>query len=173
MSSHRADALLDQLVLVEPLTKTDWDRYFDLRWRVLREPWNQPRGTERDDLDPQSFHLMLREPSGGVVAVGRLHLNSPDEAQIRYMAVDRNWRGHGLGSRILKALERHAQTQAARSIVLNSREEACDFYAKHGYRVEGPADTLFGKVRHVRMRKELQHFQDTQSSSSATSRLNS
>jgi len=46
---------LDEVVLAEPADD------FDLRWR------NQPRGTERDDLDRQSFHLMLREPSGGVV----------------------------------------------------------------------------------------------------------
>ena len=29
------------------------------------------------------------------------------------------------------------------------------FYRRHGYCVEGPADILFGEVRHFRMRKDL------------------
>src|SRR6266699_2981788 len=99
---------LEEFTLAEPRTVQEWESYFDLRWRVLREPWDQPRGTERDDLDAESFHLMLRDSSGAVVAVGRLHLNSPFEGQVRYMAVDESCRGHGLGSRILSVLEDHA-----------------------------------------------------------------
>ena len=145
----------DNLKLTTPVTDLDWERYYDLRWRVLREPWNQPRGSERDERDQESFHLMLRGQSDAVVAVGRLQLNSPDEAQVRYMAVDESWRGRGLGSRILKALEEQARTQAIKRVILNAREEALDFYLKHGYRVEGSAETLFGTVRHARMRKDV------------------
>lgn len=150
--SKKAD---DNLKLTAPATDLDWERYFDLRWRVLRKPWNQPRGSERDDRDRESFHLMLRGRSGVVVAIGRLHLNSPDEAQVRFMAVDESWRGRGLGSRILKGLEKQAHTQAIKRVVLNAREEAVDFYTKHGYRVEGSAETLFGTIRHSRMRKDI------------------
>ena len=145
----------DHLELTAPVTDLDWERYFDLRWRVLRKPWNQPPGSERDELDQESFHLMLRDQSDAVVAVGRLHLNSPEEAQVRFMAVDESWRGRGLGSRILEGLEKQARTQAIKRVVLNAREEAVDFYLKHGYTVQGPADTLFGTVRHARMRKDI------------------
>ena len=71
MSRQHADAPLDKLVLVS----ADEDGrivYFHPRWHMLREAWNQPPGTEHD-LEQQSFHPMLREPSGGVVAAGRLH----------------------------------------------------------------------------------------------------
>jgi len=37
--------------LIVPETAVDRERYFDLRWRVLREPWQQPRGSERDDRE--------------------------------------------------------------------------------------------------------------------------
>jgi hypothetical protein len=85
---------------------------FNLRWRELREPWNQPRGTERDDFDVQSFSLMLDEPSsGGAVAAGWLRFNSPDGVRVRCMALlIGNWRGHGLPSRILAVVERHARS---------------------------------------------------------------
>jgi len=155
LEADSADALQSELNLTSPASDLDWERYFDLRWRVLRKPWNQPRGSERDELDQESFHLMLRSQSGAVVAIGRLHLNSPDEAQVRFMAVDESWRGRGLGSRILKGVEQQARTQAIKRLVLNAREVALDFYVKHGYRVEGSAETLFGKIRHVRMRKDI------------------
>ena len=129
--------------------------YFDLRWRVLREPWNQPRGSERDDLDATAFHLVIRTPEGKPVAIGRLHLNSPAEAQVRFMAVDPLWRNRGLGGRILRGLEDEARARRVERVVLNAREDASGFYLAHGYQVEGPGETLFDKVRHVRMRKDL------------------
>ena len=145
----------EEFTLAEPRTAQEWESYFDLRWRVLREPWDQPRGSERDDFDAKSFHLMLRDSSGAVVAVGRLHLNSPSEAQVRYMAVDEGLRGRGLGGQILSGLEDHARAQRVTAMVLNARDNAVNFYRRHGYSVKGPADTLFGQVRHLRMRKDL------------------
>ena len=142
--------------IVQPVTQVDWDAYFDLRWRVLRQAWAQPRGSERDALDSSSFHLLLKAPDGTAVAIGRLHFNSPEEAQVRYMAVDEAWRGRGAGGRVLQGLEAEAEAKGATRIVLNAREEAIPFYSRHGYRVEGLADTLFGEVRHVRMGKELE-----------------
>jgi predicted GNAT family N-acyltransferase len=146
---------LEDFTLAEPRTAQEWEHYFDLRWRVLREPWGQPRGSERDDFDAESFHLMLRDSSGAVVAVGRLHLNSPSEAQVRYMAVDEGLRGRGLGGQILSGLEDHARAQRVTAMVLNARDSAINFYRRRGYAVEGPGDILFGEVRHFRMRKEL------------------
>ena len=129
--------------------------YFDLRWRVLRQPWNQPRGSERDNLDETAFHLVIGTPEGKPLAIGRLHLNSPAEAQVRFMAVDPAWRNRGLGGRILRGLEDAARAWRVKCIVLNAREDASEFYMTHGYHVEGAGETLFGDVRHVRMRKNL------------------
>jgi len=39
--------------------------------------------------------------------------------------------------------------------VLNARDSATEFYAKHGYAVVGEAETVFGTIRHVRMAKSL------------------
>ena len=138
-----------------PETAPDRERYFDLRWRVLRAPWQQPRGSERDDREDESIHLMIRGTNGDALAVGRLHLNSPVEAQVRFMAVDPQWQGRGLGSTVLQELERRARVAGATSVVLNARDSAQRFYEQHGYRLVGPAETLFSGVAHVRMRKHL------------------
>jgi N-acetylglutamate synthase-like GNAT family acetyltransferase len=87
--------------------------------------------------------------------VGRLHLNSPNQAQVRYMAVDPALAGRGLGSQILKALERRAAELSVAEVVLNSRAEAEPFYILHGYRRAGPAPTMFGVIPHYAMAKTL------------------
>lgn len=138
-----------------PSNAAEWDSYYDLRWRVLRGPWDQPRGSEKDDREDDSEHLMVAGPESQVLACGRLHFNSPDEAQVRFMAVEPNFQGQGFGSEILREFERRAKAVGASSLVLNAREDAQRFYTQHGYRVIGPAPTIFSAVNHVRMRKDL------------------
>ena len=140
--------------LVEPSSDDELATYYELRWRVLRKPWDQPPGSERDDLDQNAYKLMFQAPDGRAVAVGRLHFNSPEEAQVRYMAVDPGLSRSGLGSRILQGLEAEAIKRGARTVILNSRANAVGFYEKHGYALAGEAGALFGgRVQHFRMSK--------------------
>ncbi len=122
---------------------------------MLRAPWNQPRGSERDEREEDGVHLALWDLAGKAVAVGRLHLNSPTEAQVRFMAVEPSWERLGLGSRVLNELEAQARQRGAQVVVLNSRDRAQAFYRRHGYAATGEAGTLFGAVVHVRMTKRL------------------
>ena len=147
---------MDSKRIVSPRSERDWERYFDLRWRVLRAPWQQPRGSEKDDRENDSQHLMIcGEQDEEPLAIGRLHFNSRAEAQVRFMAVAPSAQGRGFGGAILQELERLAREGGANSIVLNAREDAQQFYGKHGFSVVGPAPTIFHAVKHVRMRKEL------------------
>ena len=139
---------------VSPQSEAEWNEYFDLRWRVLREPWQQPRGSEKDDREADSEHLMIFGQHFRPLAVGRLHFNSPAEAQVRFMAVEPAARGRGFGSTILQEFERRARAAGATSIVLNARDDVQRFYQKHGFVVVEPAPTIFGVVKHIRMRKE-------------------
>jgi ribosomal protein S18 acetylase RimI-like enzyme len=138
----------------EPKTKKDFEKYYDLRWRILRAKWNQPKGSEKDNLEDQSIHLMCKDKAD-ILGAGRAHFNTKDEAQIRYMAVDDNQQGKGIGSKILLELERRAKEKGAKYIVLNSRESAVNFYKKYGYSVVGEAPTMFGVIKHFKMRKDL------------------
>ena len=155
MKEENRHASTAEPLLSEPANSREWEEYFNLRWTVLRRPWNQPRGSERDERENDSVHLMICDTEHHPLATGRLHFNSPMEAQIRFMAVAPRWQHSGLGSRILRALERRAKVAGASSIMLNSRDDVVPFYQKHGYKTEHPAETLFGKIAHVRMRKKL------------------
>ena len=109
--------------ITEPKTKEDFDKYYDLRWRILRKPWDQPKGSEKDDLEDESIHLMACS-GGGVCGVARAHFNSPGEAQIRYMAVDEPYRGKGIGSKLHDELEKSNKHKGGPQDTQNATENA-------------------------------------------------
>lgn len=138
-----------------PRSAAELEACYRLRHAVLRAPWSQPMGSERDELEQQAFHLMAIDTSGEVLAVGRLHGVDPQTAQIRYMAVREDQRGSGLGLRVLTGLEREAARLGFQTIVLNARESVAAFYQRHGYEDVGPGPLLFGSIPHRRFSKQL------------------
>ena len=140
--------------VINPQSKAEWEIYYQLRWQILRAPWQQPHGSEKDAQEAESFHVMAMDGSLPV-GVGRLHANSQDEMQIRFMAVIEPRRGQGVGALLLAALEQEALRRQARSIVLQARLEAVEFYQAHGYHITGPGNILFGEIQHRYMQKIL------------------
>ena len=138
-----------------PETSEQLEEYFELRWRILRAPWGQPRGSEQDDFDSTADHLTARDKNGRLVGIGRLHLNSEVEAQIRYMATEEACRGLGVGRAIIEKLEEIAHSHGVERIVLNARDTVVGFYEHLGYSGVGPGPTMFDSIRHSRMEKEL------------------
>ncbi len=143
------------MIITQPKTPKEFEKYYDLRWRILRAPWNQPKGSEKDDKEETAIHMMVCESKGIPVGIGRIHLNSNDEAQIRYMAVEENQRGKGIGALVLAELEGKAKEKGAKYIIMNARNSAVKFYEKRGYKVIKQSHTLFGSISHFEMRKEI------------------
>jgi hypothetical protein len=69
------------------------------------------------------------------------------------MAVDAQWRRHGIGGRILEFLEREATSQGVTTYILNAQVYVKDFYAAHGYEERGE-EFLEADIVHILMRKE-------------------
>ena len=138
-----------------PATESEFDAYYALRWKILREPWNQPPGSEKDEFEAAAIHLAAWDGSGRLLGIGRLHRAGENYGQVRYMAVDPTQRSHGIGKAILQELEVRAIEAGIQEIKLNSRQDAVQFYLKHGYQVLGRAHTLFGTIPHFEMWKRL------------------
>ena len=142
--------------IIEPTTSEEFKKYYNLRYEVLRKPWRQPLGSERDEREETSIHRMIIDKkTGNALAVGRLQFNSTHEAQIRYMAVADEFQGKGLGSQITSALEDVAQGKGIQHIILSARENALQFYKNNGYEIMEKTHLLFGEIQHWLMRKEL------------------
>jgi predicted GNAT family N-acyltransferase len=142
------------ITIKQPETDDEHAQYYDLRWRVLRAPWGEPKGSEVDAIEDQCFHIIAIS-NGTVAGVGRLQYNSNNEAQIRYMAVEKEHEGKHIGSRIVEALEQEAKNRNINTIVLDAREPAVGFYQKLGYHTEKKSYLLFDEIQHFRMRKSI------------------
>ncbi|QJX46304.1 GNAT family N-acetyltransferase [Hymenobacter taeanensis] len=141
--------------IISPRTPAEWEAYYHLRYSVLRQPWGQPAGSERaeDDAAPTTTHALLLAPDGQALGVGRLHPSGPQQGQVRFMAVQAQTQGQGVGRQVLEHLEAAARQQGLTEIVLHAREQAVPFYERLGYTVVAPSHTLFGTVPHFLMRK--------------------
>ena len=142
------------MTLRSPQTPKEFEAYYELRWQILRQPWNQPKGSERDELEDESYHIAAFD-GDKIVGVGRLHALDQQTGQIRYMAVSPDYAGQGLGQKIMQALESYAKTQNFTAIELNSREVAIPFYHKQGYQSVRPTHIIYGKIPHTLMHKDL------------------
>jgi predicted GNAT family N-acyltransferase len=138
-----------------PRTAQEWQHYYDLRWRVLRCPW-QASGPEREPDEDRSIHRMLCADDGEVLAVGRLHRVDEHTGQIRFMAVAGGQERKGYGSLLLHSLETAARRIALHTLILQARENAVPFYASHGYETVEKTFLLFDEIQHYLMRKQLE-----------------
>jgi thioesterase domain-containing protein len=149
-----------------PKTVPEFERYYQLRWQILRKPWDQPLGSERDGLEQESIHRMIIDANENVLAVGRLEKSSQFSGQIRFMAVNTKTQGQGLGQQIIVALEHQAQKLGITEVTLNAREDAIGFYQKLGYSLQGFSHLLFDEIKHFTMSKTLTHANNHQLQSS-------
>ena len=142
--------------IIEPNSSAEFEQYYNLRYEVLRKPWLQPKGSEKDDGDKSSIHRMIIDESNGkAIAVGRLQFNTSEEAQIRYMAVSDNYQLKGYGNIIVKTLEDIALNKGIRNIILQARENALKFYWKNGYEIIEKSYLLFDEIQHWLMVKKI------------------
>ena len=137
-----------------PHTEADWKAYYAMRYRVLREPWNQPLGSEILADEQEAIHIMATE-NENVLGVARMHESAPKQGQVRCVAVATDQQGKGVGKAIMKALETQAQAKGWNEIVLEARENAVPFYKSLGYHIEQESYLLFGEIQHYRMKKAL------------------
>ena len=140
-----------------PIDKVDFELYYNFRWKNLRKPLGQKEGTEKDELENESYHLMIVD-GDNILGVGRIHFivnNLNKKAQIRYMAIDQNFQKRGCGSLLLKELEAIALTKKVKHIFLHSRESAVHFYLKNKYKKIKKSHILLGQIQHWYMEKEL------------------
>lgn len=145
---------LSDLKIITPSQPADFERYFALRWEVLRKPWNQPPGSERDDLEDKTMHFMAVE-GNKIAGTGRLQYNDEKVAQIRFMAVAPEFQGKGVGKKMMETMEKQAINDHRSIIFLQARENAVPFYQSLGYRIVEKTFLLYGEIQHYSMEKLL------------------
>lgn len=134
--------------------KSELEKIFQLRYEVLRKPWNQPFESSFDEKDDLSLNAYIEEKNI-CVACGRLDIIDNTTAQIRYMAVHPEYRNQQLGKRILEYLEKQAIDKGIQTIILHARENALSFYLQNKYKLVKKSYLLFDVIQHYLMEKNL------------------
>jgi len=142
--------------LIEPETPEEFEIYFELRWRMFRKPWNEPRGSEQDSKEADAYHIMAMD-NERIMGVARLEFPQLHSAQLRYMAVDNSMQLRGLGREIIMHMEKYAISRSVKCIFLHARENATGFYEKMGYQHIEESYVLFDTIQHIKMQKKLQY----------------
>ncbi|QXX82263.1 MULTISPECIES: fatty acid biosynthesis protein FabY [Providencia] len=140
-----------------PKDEIEFATYYHFRWEMLRKPFNQPLGSEKDGYDLTAHHQMVVDDKNRILAIGRLYINADNEGAIRFLAVNPVMQGKGLGKLIIMALESVARQEGVKRIVSSVREEAVPFFNKMGFENRGQvAGQLKTPVRHYLMIKPIE-----------------
>jgi predicted GNAT family N-acyltransferase len=145
----------ESIKIIEPQTDQQFEAYYLLRFEVLRKPWDQPRGSEKDSQENECIHFMAVNRADEVLGVCRLQFNSAEEAQLRYMGVKENTQGIGLGKMLISHAETIASRKGAKYMILQAREIAVPFYKKCGYEIVEKSFLMWDEIQHYLMRKEI------------------
>ncbi|MDD2426685.1 MAG: GNAT family N-acetyltransferase [Eubacteriales bacterium] len=133
----------------------DYNQTLYLRHEVLRRPWG--KSIAEDELEHEVNDLLIGAFDGDkLVGFGSLLFLEGDTGQARYMTVAEDYQIHGIGARILQAIEQAARDAGKSKMILNAREKAIPFYEKQGYtlisELEVPPHI---PIPHAMMEKEL------------------
>jgi N-acetylglutamate synthase-like GNAT family acetyltransferase len=142
--------------IVSPKTRDEFKAYYDLRYKVLRDPWGLQRGTEKDDYEPISRHFMaIDDQTGQIVGVIKLMEKDPGVGWFSHMAVIPEYQKKGIGKMLLKFIEDEARKEGYKVLGCMSRLNTTDFFEEAGYRVEGLPTHFIGTTQVVWMEKTL------------------
>ena len=138
-----------------PITPKEWENYYALRYKVLREPLGQPIGSERNDGDLSGQHFALYEEKH-LRAIARLDSMGDTTAQVRFVAVSAVAQGRGFGKMIMEAVEHKSIKDGKTKMLLHARDYAVPFYLSIDYKIIEKSYKLFGTLQHYLMEKSYE-----------------
>jgi len=139
----------------KPKTRDDFKAYYALRYRVLREPFGYPKGTEKDDYEPISEHFMAISENGEVVGVAKLYEKAEGVGHVSHLAVAPDYQHKGIGHLLLQNMEQRAREKGFKIIGTTARTTASAYFERFGFRVVGIPTPHLGTTHLVWMEKSL------------------
>jgi N-acetylglutamate synthase-like GNAT family acetyltransferase len=144
------------IIVKSPKTREEYKGYYALRYHVLREPWGQAKGTEKDDYEPISDHFMaVDDKTGEVVGTVKLVEKEPGVGQFSQMAVAPARQHQGIGKILMDTVETAARKHGYKTLGIYTHLLSTGFYEKYGYITRGIPTHIFGTTQFVWMEKDL------------------
>ncbi len=143
------------VTIKSPASHDDFKAYYALRYKILREPWGHPKGTEKDDYEPISEHFMAVNENGEVLGVIKLYEITPGMGYVSHLAVAPEHQHKGIGRLLLETVEKRARERGFHTLETKAHLTATAYLEKHGFRVVGLPAPHLGTTNVVGMEKEL------------------
>jgi|TARA_Y100000385_G_scaffold107223_1_gene111293 ElaA protein len=125
----------------------------NLRRTVFIEEQNVPENEEVDGDDPDCDHILLTVSDIPVGAARLKYYN--DFIKVQRVCVLKNYRGQGIGSKIINFIIRHVEKNDIRSSVrLGSQIHALEFYKRLGF-IEFGEEYLDAGILHKDMEFQI------------------
>lgn len=122
-------------ILIKSWQEAESDAY-GVRQEVFVNEQGVPADLELDALDALATHALVYRDTQ-CIGTGRLVDLDYKQAQIGRMAVLAQYRGMGIGKRILKKLIDLAYSKGVEKVILHSQVNAIPFYEKLGFEAQG------------------------------------
>jgi len=130
-----------------------YEELFKLAYSIRKVVFVNEQGvtydTEFDPFDPEATHIVLFD-NEKPIATGRLIFKN-SEWQIGRVAVLSEYRGQGLGARVMKELLEYAEAQGIKKIHVHSQCHAQKFYEKLGFEAYGDIYLEADGIEHTSM----------------------
>jgi len=136
------------------IKKTTWRKdqqsLSEIRKKVFIEEQNVPEELEWDEFDKDSIHILATDNHNNPIACGRIKA----DGHIGRMAVLKEHRNTGIGTRILKALLKYAADDGTSNVYLHAQTTAIPFYEKQGFKTCSDV-FMDANIAHKTMEKQL------------------
>ena len=139
----------------EPQTALELIFLRNIRIQVFVIEQQIPWQWEFDEFDTTATHLIV-EMNQQIIGTGRFYPSSNDESiyKLGRMAVLKNFRGLGIGSKILNKFEDIAKSKNISEIYLEAQSDKLNFYLKQNYVPKGDKYIMDG-IYHNLMSKTI------------------
>ena len=132
---------------------TEYRQMLALRYEILRKPLGLDFTPEELKQEENDILIAAFEEEK---MLGCCFLTAIDShgVKLRQLAVQNNLQGKGIGASLMNFAENIARDRGFRTIQLNARKVALEFFEKQGYKVEGDEFIQLG-IPHFLMKKKL------------------
>lgn len=138
----------------EPKTAIDRIYLMNIRIKVFVIEQQIPWKWEFDEFDKSAIHLIV-ENNQQIIGTGRFYpSNNNSVFKLGRMSVLKNFRGLGIGTKILKKFESIAKSKNISEISLEAQSDKLDFYLKQNYVPKGDKYIMDG-IYHNLMSKTI------------------
>ncbi|MHA1146073.1 MAG: GNAT family N-acetyltransferase [Candidatus Helarchaeota archaeon] len=144
----------DILIIRQPRIRQEIEEMNDLVWKVLQEPWSQPK--KKIEADPDKpYHDFIAILNDVVIGAARFCKFNDRIGMVQFIAVEPKYQLKGVGRNMMQAIHVTARNQRLQYIVLNAMEQSMAFFECFGYKIVEESPPLFNQIKQFKMIKRF------------------